>query len=52
QEGLCFGGEDLVMGNSPKKWHIGKSHYEIPIRDEKGWFYIDEYEVFQVIKDD
>ncbi|RIB16443.1 hypothetical protein C2G38_2189900 [Gigaspora rosea] len=52
QIGPCFGGEDLLMGNDPKLWHSGKTYYKDPIRDKKGWFDIDEFEVFEVCKDD
>ncbi|RIB27315.1 hypothetical protein C2G38_2160939 [Gigaspora rosea] len=51
-QGPCFGGEDLLMGNVPKSWHSGKTYYEEPIRDKKGWFNVDEFEVFEVCKDD
>ncbi|RIB27292.1 hypothetical protein C2G38_2029501 [Gigaspora rosea] len=51
-QGPWFSGNDLGMGEYPdyplKKWHCKTKHYEKPIRNTSGWFFIDEYEVFQI----
>ncbi|RIB22555.1 hypothetical protein C2G38_2140164 [Gigaspora rosea] len=52
-QGPIFG-KDLGMGrrDNPisKEWGCSKYAYEKPIRDINAWFFIDEYEVFQICK--
>ncbi|RIB25925.1 hypothetical protein C2G38_2066261 [Gigaspora rosea] len=51
-QGPWFGDNDLGMSDStnPKKWLCKKYAYEKPIRSSEGWFFVDEYEVFQICK--
>ncbi|RIB05363.1 hypothetical protein C2G38_2253853 [Gigaspora rosea] len=52
--GSWFSYCDLGMGKYPnftlKEWYCESLNYEKPIRNTSGWFFIDEYEVFQICK--
>ncbi|CAG8449787.1 10088_t:CDS:1, partial [Scutellospora calospora] len=52
-EGPSFSFNDLGMTQTNQKikaWYCIKDSYNKPIRNEGGYFYVDEYEVFQICK--
>ncbi|RIB19683.1 hypothetical protein C2G38_2141527 [Gigaspora rosea] len=49
-QGPWFSGSDLGMGSVLKRWYCSKYAYDKPIRSSTGWFFIDDYEVFQIYK--
>ena len=48
--GPSFGSGDLVLGNNFYKNCCVKRTYEEPIRESENNFFVEEYEVFQIIK--
>ncbi|CAG8514398.1 15532_t:CDS:2 [Acaulospora morrowiae] len=51
--GPCFGTYDLILHDNPKnnaKSYCRKSDYEIPIRENRANFSIEEYEVYELIR--
>ncbi|RIB04417.1 hypothetical protein C2G38_2149033 [Gigaspora rosea] len=53
-QGPWFGSNDLGMGYEvyvTDQWRCSKVGYDKPIRSSIGWFSIDDYEVFQICKD-
>ncbi|CAG8791469.1 14570_t:CDS:1, partial [Racocetra fulgida] len=44
-----FGEYDL-KSDGCKKWYCEKLRYHCPIRKTDGWFLVDDYEVFKIVK--